>query len=1573
MTANDRIGWGGYGSVEEGLVLLYHEPTPGERVALGSAFHVRGTAGSRLLTAKHNLLWAGLRSGETAPPGEGLSHGNWTINPLTAVFWGLLLRPQVRITEVESASVYDDEDLALLKVDAPPQARPLRLLERQEYRDRVELHGFPVEEGKAWPTGPKVVRGYVDRVGRHGSYVLPDLDSSLVEWGFSGGPVWSREFDGVVGMTLARWSSGSPVTLRQAEISTVDRIFKVFPGLREELRPANPFPGLDAFDAAHRTVFLGRDRESDEVAQLILRPGDGSSQGVAVFGPSGRGKSSLVLAGVVPRLGESRATPTVATCRLSQVNGAGVLAGALLDAASSRSRRWTNEELVKVLDDPGRSGEVLADVVGTGPDSWLLLVLDGAEALLTRPRQERLRFCKQVSHLVNSPYPWGAGRVRLMMTARTEVREQLLAELGREGVSLLPYELREMPVDELESLVHGAVAAAAPGVRVDPELSARLRRDVEEFTGEWLPSLALVLHGLWEQEEGGRLTTRSYAQLGELHGAMANIVKGVCQASGNDDACRELLIQLVAPIAGVGGTARWTRVAVPVEDLTRTARSVLDRFVDRRLIQSYPSGRDGEAELLVELVHDSLIATLEKITNAAGMPENWLTEEAGDFRAWQFRVQQARSSGRRLTLRELLESRAHLKGDFQRWIGERDREWLSRSWRRFATKCTAGIAAASFAVALFIWSLDALLDSGAAKAAEVTAKQAVQEKSEDRSLALAMAAAAQARSPLPEAESVLAERIATVAGGGDPRLVVPGGGEIVSLAVDDSGRHAVAMTADGGATVWEGTAGTTPRLVGRHPQARSAALSRDGTTLAFGDDLGAVLVSGLDGRVRARLDPPPEVGNARAKVAGVRFSPDGTMLAVRWEDGEQALLWRWTEHGGNAQVVLRQIDRRMPFPNPLWSLDFTPDGKWVVGGAGMNMATVWQLDGKARELPEYYHSDTLVPGEDGVRLYGCLEGRIQVFDIAWPKPLPIRDLPAISSCVDDDPGTLNPRTVGTRQGGLGVATQDGSGYRLNSASRDHQLPATSDRGWIALGAQWRQAWSSSGNVLRLTALGSVPALDTQRWDGEVRVLVTPGDGHVLTWDDHHVASWRASDGRQTAALAADGAPAAFGSAAPETAAMAPWALSPSGRRLALSLPGRRVVWVVDAVTLRQISEIAPRRVSPPGAPGMVQGLGFVSEGELAVWGEGVTERWNLAEGRPGPLLRLDSAVARPLNAVAVRPGTGEVALARSADNQIRLLDPDTGRVRKEFRLPGNDVAASLGFSPTGDLLTVSDRRGGVAVFDMSSTTASEPDQVIPGGGTTERRVFGLLGEGGWFLSDGGSLEMRLDGDSLPVFRQAPRGLLWARPLPGVGRLLLARRPNNLRSTPAGLMLIPLDVQQRRAHACRITGQLHGWEGLLPDNVDRDETCVPESAAAGGRAPVSGIPWTIAPNAQPLADGEPTSSATPFSLSDAVKEMRSRHVEPEDGSTAPPGPLRAFVGVCVSVNGQCRRLVFFHHGTLVLDREVHLIKIVSQDGTTVKISYPTFRPTDAPCCPSGERVVVTYHWDGAAVVPDRKEP
>ena len=67
------------------------------------------------------------------------------------------------------------------------------------------------------------------------------------------------------------------------------------------LGPDNPWPGLDAFDEAGRDFFHGRDGEAEELLHRVA-----SAPMTVLFGRSGLGKTSLLKAGLFPRLRQRR-------------------------------------------------------------------------------------------------------------------------------------------------------------------------------------------------------------------------------------------------------------------------------------------------------------------------------------------------------------------------------------------------------------------------------------------------------------------------------------------------------------------------------------------------------------------------------------------------------------------------------------------------------------------------------------------------------------------------------------------------------------------------------------------------------------------------------------------------------------------------------------------------------------------------------------------------------------------------------------------------------------------------------------------------------------------------------------------------------------------------------------------------------------------------------------------------------------------------------------------------------------------------------------------------------------------
>src|SRR5918995_553317 len=113
----------------------------------------------------------------------------------------------------------------------------------------------------------------------------------------------------------------------------------------------SPYPGLAPFAPEDAAVFFGRQPETGRLIELLtptLQRGPGRL--VAVVGPSGSGKSSLVHAGLLPRLSRMPERWLVVPPLRPGQQPTANLAGALARAFAARGRPRPADELAAVLE-----------------------------------------------------------------------------------------------------------------------------------------------------------------------------------------------------------------------------------------------------------------------------------------------------------------------------------------------------------------------------------------------------------------------------------------------------------------------------------------------------------------------------------------------------------------------------------------------------------------------------------------------------------------------------------------------------------------------------------------------------------------------------------------------------------------------------------------------------------------------------------------------------------------------------------------------------------------------------------------------------------------------------------------------------------------------------------------------------------------------------------------------------------------------------------------------------------------------------------------------------------------------
>ena len=416
-----------------------------------------------------------------------------------------------------------------------------------------------------------------------------------------------------------------------------------------------PYRGLEPFGTGDARFFFGRENLTDWLVSDLRREIH-APQGVrllAVLGPSGSGKSSVVLAGLIPRVNagaidgsEQWKTAVVRPgddplANLAvEVSAPFLPKGAMPDVGQAR-------KLIEDLQGDERGLDLFARLAlrDAPGEARLLVVVDQFEEVFTyRPQDEqaKARFEKAraafFANLLHAAAASG-GRVAVVLTMRsdflgacasfTRLNDVLNAHLVQVG---------PMQEDELREAINRP--AYLVGCEVEPALSERLLADVEGQPGA-LPLLQFALTEVWKKRDVRRLTLRAYEALGGVEGALEHRANEIFQRFKPEEQefCRRIFLRLVQPGEGTEDTKR----RVPYHELlpddperAAAMREVIRVLAhrDARLITT--EGADA-TDGAVEVAHEALIRGWTQLrrwieTERAGLRiQRRLTEAAQEW------------------------------------------------------------------------------------------------------------------------------------------------------------------------------------------------------------------------------------------------------------------------------------------------------------------------------------------------------------------------------------------------------------------------------------------------------------------------------------------------------------------------------------------------------------------------------------------------------------------------------------------------------------------------------------------------------------------------------------------------------------------------------------------------------------------------------------------------------------------------------------------------------------------------------------------------------------------------------
>ncbi|GAA5171584.1 hypothetical protein GCM10023321_70330 [Pseudonocardia eucalypti] len=408
-----------------------------------------------------------------------------------------------------------------------------------------------------------------------------------ISGGFSGSPVWDVTAGCVVGMAVAARPEG-PATAFALPVRDVL-------GLDPALLP-NPYRGLEPFDEEHARFFCGRERDVERVLDALA-----GSPLVAVTGGSGVGKSSLLRAGVAPRLraggwrlGEIRTVGTVGGLRALAAALAPVLRPGL-DADVAGGCVVALAERIRA--DLGSVAAELSERLG---ERELVLVADQFEELAVDRPAEARELLGALFELAEAVSVGDRLPFRVVLTLRGGSVDDLPPGRMAAALDAGRVVLRAMDRSQLRAAIVGPTEHS-PGLSFEPGLVDRILDDTGVEPGR-LPLLESLLTQLWEQRDGGLLRTARYRELGGVASAIARRAEEVfveLTASARDERGWRLLIRLARP-AGPG----FVRASCPLGELPAELAGVARRLAVERLVVLT---HDAAGTATVELAHQALI------------------------------------------------------------------------------------------------------------------------------------------------------------------------------------------------------------------------------------------------------------------------------------------------------------------------------------------------------------------------------------------------------------------------------------------------------------------------------------------------------------------------------------------------------------------------------------------------------------------------------------------------------------------------------------------------------------------------------------------------------------------------------------------------------------------------------------------------------------------------------------------------------------------------------------------------------------------------------------------------------
>lgn len=1081
-----------------------------------------------------------------------------------------------------------------------------------------------------------------------------------------------------------------------------------------------PYRGLRYFDFKEEDAeyFYGRTEVIDEAIDLLRR-----HNFLAVIGPSGSGKSSLVRAGLLYQLklgqkfsgsdrwkiyppftpGEQDSSPLKNLARV------------FVDAKPELSPVERADQLKKAEELISTGVEGLKRLIEATPAPRVVLTIDQFEEIFTlcEDDSERQKFFQCLLGALEQ----SNGKLCLVLVMRIDF---LGKSVEQQHSGLADYMKKKeyklivppMTAQDLEEAI--AKPAQQVGLEVQAGLIKQMVEDVQGSPGS-LPLLQYTLTELWHEKTVRRLTLSEYNRLEGIKGALQKQADKVFQdfSEAEQKVAKHIFLGLTHWEEGTVYTRRWLRKQelITTEYTEELVDRAIEKLVKARLVvtdQLQARGETGK-ETVIDVAHESLIRHWPKL-------EGWLKkhqEMLEDKRPINFEAREWVKKGKSRDRRDLIGgSRLVLAEEFwQKYPGElssdaveliqlsqeartqaqleeidaqltlekeRQEKQIAQKEKRIlktANRIGAGVLVTSIAIAAILLAI---------------ASYKQREAEEGTKLEQAgVSALRQLRSG--ELEALLsamqsAQRLQEMVKGDRPPQEYPAASPILALQ----------KILD---TIYE-----RDRFDTKGEEVKAASFSPDGERVATAGRDGIVRIWSLSGTERTEpVKLEGHLGGVLGGINDISFSPDGTKLA---------------SVGGDSTVRLWQTSGKqlaqMEHETVVNAVSFSPDGQSFASGDDYGVVRLWDISGgeKAKlEHPGGVNQIRFSPdgqkiataGNDGtVRLWNRTGKPLsqfkahgqQVFDVTFSP-----DGQKIGTAGDDNTARiweLSGKEVQRLEGHQGWA------IAVSFSPDGQQLATAGDDGTVRLwdnagreivrlqghrGTVWKANFSPDGRYLVSTGRDGTSRL----WDLSARTGVE-FSGHQ---EDVNSVSF-SPDGQQIVGAGDEGIVRVWDSSGKQ---LAQWTANARGAvwSVSYSPDGKMIATAGQEKTVRLWdSSGQPQEQLRGHESWLINSVSFSPDSQLIVTSgaDNTARLWN----RSGELLQTLTGHEAVVGKVAFSPDGQQIA-STDWDGKIKLWDV-SGELQQEWQGHQAQIR-SVSFSPDGKQLVTADNNNMVRLWDMS--------------------------------------------------------------------------------------------------------------------------------------------------------------------------------------------------------------------------------------------------------------------------------